>query len=208
MGLRQRHKFATEGRIRRAAWQLVSTHGLDHVTIEMISAEAGISPRTFFNHFSHKEAALIAPPPEFSEDSVVRFVAGKGKFLDELIELFTDQIREVEGDRELLRTMFKISEAHPKIKVQQFSVFHKFDARVAAIIARRLKLAANDQKPILIAAVAAAAIRVAMKRWAENPESKIVTEVTQSLQMLADLFDEPDAPTTSETSQITAGKEI
>ena len=58
-GLRARKKRASRLQTHRAALELVAEHGLGGVTVEMIAERAGISPRTFFNHWATKEAALL-----------------------------------------------------------------------------------------------------------------------------------------------------
>ena len=58
-GLRERKKRAARVETHRAALELVAERGLAGVTVEMIAERAGISPRTFFNHWATKEAALL-----------------------------------------------------------------------------------------------------------------------------------------------------
>lgn len=58
-GLRERKKRAARVETHRAALELVAERGLSGVTVEMIAERAGISPRTFFNHWATKEAALL-----------------------------------------------------------------------------------------------------------------------------------------------------
>lgn len=192
LGLRERQRKATEDKIRRTAVQLVRIHGLDEVTVEMISAEAMVSQRTFFNYFAYKEAALIMPPPAFPEHAIGDFVNGTGPFLDDLIELFSAQIEMIGADREMLRHMFEMAREHPKLLVLLISAFHEFDAMVANVIARRLGLPREHERPTLIAAISAAAVRLAMKRWVRNSETSAVFEVRRTLQSLPSIFDEQD----------------
>lgn len=151
-----------------------------------------VSQRTFFNYFAYKEAALIMPPPAFPEHAIVHFVEGTGPFLDDLIELFTAQIEMIGEDREMLCHMFEMAHEHPKLLVLLISAFHEFDAMVASVIARRLGLPREHEKPILIAAISAAAIRVAMKRWVRNSATSAVVEVRRTLQSLPSIFDVQD----------------
>lgn len=61
-GLRERKKRQARADMHRAALELVAEHGLDSVTVEMIAERAGISPRTFFNHWASKESAVLGLP--------------------------------------------------------------------------------------------------------------------------------------------------
>lgn len=60
-GRRSWHQLQT------TAIRLVAEQGHDLVTVDDIAAEAGVSRRTFFNHFPTKAAALFDPAPEDSE---------------------------------------------------------------------------------------------------------------------------------------------
>lgn len=58
-GLRERKKRATRIAMHRAALELVAADGLSAVTAERIAQRAGVSTRTFFNHWATKEAAIL-----------------------------------------------------------------------------------------------------------------------------------------------------
>ncbi len=59
MGLREQKKLLTRVAMHRAALELVAENGLAGVTVQMIARRAGVSTRTFFNHWSTKEAAIL-----------------------------------------------------------------------------------------------------------------------------------------------------
>ncbi|WP_241237283.1 TetR/AcrR family transcriptional regulator [Brachybacterium saurashtrense] len=59
LGLRERKKRQSRLAMHRAALELVNEHGLSGVTVEAIAQRAGVSTRTFFNHWTTKESAII-----------------------------------------------------------------------------------------------------------------------------------------------------
>nr|BFF17902.1 hypothetical protein GCM10025730_14230 [Promicromonospora thailandica] len=89
-GLRERKKRARRLALIDAAQHLVTEHGLDAVTVEMISARAGVSPRTFFNYFESKDDAVLgADDGGLPEDVVGTFVDGgpTGRLLSDVQSL-------------------------------------------------------------------------------------------------------------------------
>jgi AcrR family transcriptional regulator len=59
LGLREQKKRQTRIAMHRAALELVVEHGLSAVTAQMIAERAGVSTRTFFNHWVTKESAIL-----------------------------------------------------------------------------------------------------------------------------------------------------
>lgn len=68
LGLRETKKRQTRLAMHRAAVELVAEHGFTPVTVEMIARRAGVSTRTFFNHWVTKDAAVLGVVPGESRE--------------------------------------------------------------------------------------------------------------------------------------------
>ncbi|MDO5661662.1 MAG: TetR/AcrR family transcriptional regulator [Brachybacterium sp.] len=64
LGLREQKKRRARDAMHVAALELVAEHGLTCVTAEMIAERADVSPRTFFNYWGTKDAAVLGLLPE------------------------------------------------------------------------------------------------------------------------------------------------
>lgn len=88
--LRERKKAQTRTAIHEAAFRLVDERGLDGVTVEEICAEADVSPRTFFNYFPSKAAAVLGMPEQiFGDEAIARFRASDAPLVEALSELIS-----------------------------------------------------------------------------------------------------------------------
>lgn len=77
-GLRERKRRATRVAIQKAAIDLATERGIDGVTIEEISHAANVSPRTFFNYFPTKDAAIVGEIPQLPNDDAVESFVNAG----------------------------------------------------------------------------------------------------------------------------------
>jgi AcrR family transcriptional regulator len=73
--LREQQRRESWAAVQAAALVLVSEHGFDAVTVDDVAAAAGVSRRTFFNHFPTKAAALFDPHPDDAEQ-LAQLLAG------------------------------------------------------------------------------------------------------------------------------------
>lgn len=91
LGLRELKKRQSRIAMHRAALELVSERGLSGVTVEAIAHRAGVSTRTFFNHWATKESAIIGV-----------LSAGDDEIAERLRHLAEDQ-----GPQQALRTVLR-----------------------------------------------------------------------------------------------------
>jgi AcrR family transcriptional regulator len=74
----ERRRRRTQRALQNAAIALVGGRGLAEVTADDIAAAAGVSRRTFFNHFPTKAAALFDPDPADAERLAQLLAAASG----------------------------------------------------------------------------------------------------------------------------------
>lgn len=182
MSLRDRKKRQTRRALVRAALQLVADHGLENVTVEDISRAADVAPRTFFNYFAAKEDALVGPDPESGPRIRAGIVAAPADRtpMAALSEALHAEITELASDHKLWTLHITVLEQHPALLAKAFAGGAEAERHIVAGIAERTGTAETDAYPLMLAAAASAAFRVALTRWSALAEPP----------PLADLLDE------------------
>jgi AcrR family transcriptional regulator len=176
--LRERKKLATRRALGRAALDLVSERGFAHVTIEDIAEAADVSPRTFFNYFPTKEAALFGASPgriEAVRDGILHTAPGESALAALCVVLAADararaaDLFELDGDPASLLRRMKSSHADPHLRAAQAAHMALNERFVAVGRAERLGTdPVRDPYPLLLAATATAVVRATLTYWAAS----------------------------------------
>ncbi|CAL9333863.1 TetR/AcrR family transcriptional regulator [Streptomyces sp. enrichment culture] len=139
-GLRERKKRATRAALTEAAVRLAAEHGADHVTVEAISAAAGVSVRTFFNYFTSRDDAFVvidAYAAERIRRAVLDAPAGLAP-LDALRDALADELAEAERQHELWRLHAAVLRTSPHLLVRHLVAHMADETAIAEVIGRRL----------------------------------------------------------------------
>lgn len=131
---------ATARRIESSAVALVIQHGFDATTVDMICADAGVSQRTFFNHFATKDAAIIGTDvPRLDESRVRAFIASTSPdLLSDAVTLITLPGLDGTHDAELMRLRMRAITSSADLMKRQFERFASIEAELAEVIEYRL----------------------------------------------------------------------
>jgi AcrR family transcriptional regulator len=173
--LRERKKLATRRALRRVALDLVSERGFTQVTVEDIAEAADVSPRTFFNYFPSKEAALFGADPDRTESLRQRLVQDlPGSSVLEVLRVvlvdearaITEELTELGGDPAQWLRRMKAANVDPHLRAARAGHMAMIECVVASAIAERLGADADrDPYPLLLASAAMGVMRGASSFW-------------------------------------------
>lgn len=170
--LRERRRRQTEREIQIAALTLALDHGIDAVTTEMIARQAGISPRTFFNYFANKEAALIGITPPIPPDAVAGFVAGDGPLGPDLLVMMQAHLAGVEADREIIIPYAALMQVSQQMRDLYEHSRQAMRAEFLDVLGRRL----GHDNPLMLAVLTDIIImtcHTAFELWLSGDEPRI-----------------------------------
>jgi AcrR family transcriptional regulator len=182
VGLRERKKVRTRAQLTDAAIRLFTERGFDATTVEDITEEVEVSPRTFFRYFDSKEAVVVrlfddtglelramlaARPAEEPPFTAVRAALGW------LVQRYT-----AHADRVL--ALKRLAADTPAIRAALLDKHARWEHWMTDELAARLGVDPDrDPRPRLVAAVAWAAFSTAVARW-------VASDGHEDLRALAD----------------------
>ncbi|NUR69378.1 MAG: TetR family transcriptional regulator [Hamadaea sp.] len=173
LGRRDLKKQQTREALLTVTLRLAAERGLEHVTVEEICAEVGVSSRTFFNYFPAKDDAVLEDNAGAAEEMQRRLE----ELLTELPVLAAVHaslariIAEMEAERERWLLRLAAIERSPSLLPRLIATSVKTGQQAAEIIGRHVGVPA-DGYPALVIGVAGAAFRAAMQRWAAGDGSR------------------------------------
>jgi AcrR family transcriptional regulator len=198
---RRQRSLLTRNAIRRSALELVAARGLEDVSVEQIVERADVGYRTFFNHFSNKEDALVESGEERAAELLARLQDRpvESRPLETLRDVFLVQAASIEEQEHELSLRFTVIEANPLLMRRFHAEFVAVERALALSVADRLQLDPDvELYPHLLSAVACTALRTSVLRWragggGTQPAGTLVALVARSFDLLAAGFPAPMA---------------
>jgi AcrR family transcriptional regulator len=190
VGLRERKRRATSRTIQFTVLELAAERGLEQVTVDEISRIAHISPRTFFNYFPSKEAAMVGENPLRVQPEVLEAFVEAGPdedMVDGLLAVMQKMALLGTGDRELHQLRRQVLRNYPELFVIKVAGMRSFEAVLTDAVDRRLGAERDHaeatemsdsrrERARLTAMVAIATMRHAFALWAEGDDDESLSQ--------------------------------
>ncbi|MEU3627347.1 TetR family transcriptional regulator [Amycolatopsis coloradensis] len=174
LGLRERKRLETHRALATTAVRLVAERGLDQVTVEDISAAAGVSPRTFFNYFASKEDAVVIAHADTAEQSrriIEKFLATPKEVSAPraLIDALKEEIVHIDENREEWLGRMKAIHENPTLHSRAVAMNHDTIAPTIEAIAQRVGVDSKaDLYPTLLLSALGGAVNAALLLWYQH----------------------------------------
>ncbi len=171
-------------RLQHAAMTLFLERGYTEVTVAEIAERAGVTKRTFFNHFTDKREVLFAGAPAF-EDRVVRYLAEADDGLDAIDAAVTALTR---AGTDLLANYVEYADVRRKV-IAASPELHERNlikmSSLAAAITEALDTHGKSSRTAAFAAQAAVTVfTAAYDDWTEDTTAEFDALMQESLTCL------------------------
>jgi AcrR family transcriptional regulator len=172
----ERRRRRTQRALQAAAIALAGRRGLTDVTADDIAAAAGVSRRTFFNHFPSKAAALFDPDPSDAERLAGLLAAASGQ-ADPWPALGSALVAFVAGHEDVIVVRRRLIAASPELG-QYHRAAH---AHVEVAIGQwaRAQPGLDDFLATLYAHTAGAILLAAFMSWQPDDPPELLPELVR-----------------------------
>jgi AcrR family transcriptional regulator len=172
-------------RIEKTALALFRARGFDQVTVEDVSAAAGVAPATFYRYFGTKEEVVFAYRDAFATalgaavDEVAALPAEER--LPAVLHRFAEFL---ELNQEVVQLRDPIVLSHPRLLQGTLGVQRELEGHLAAGLARHRGLDEPDPAVLLEAGVGMLVLRLAVRTWRTRGEGSLVEATRETLRAL------------------------
>ena len=153
---------------------LFAERGYAKTTVGEIAERAGLTERTFFNHFSDKREVLFAGSEQFVKQIVdaVRAAPKSDRPLDVVVAAYESTNDFFEERRPFARKRSALIAAHPELQERELIKMMSLAATVTEVLKQR---GASPSAASLAAETGTAILRVGFEHWAQDPKDRSLT---------------------------------
>ena len=167
-------------RLRTTALELFAEHGYENVSAEQIAAQAGLTRRTFFRHFSDKRDVLFAGSEQLPGvvADAIRTAPGELDPADAARAGLLAVATRLEELLEPSPTRLAVIASSPELQERES---WKHEAVAEAITVALRERRADDTDPVLLGRVWSAVLRTAFERWVQQPGAGSLADRVQQV---------------------------
>jgi AcrR family transcriptional regulator len=171
LGVRERRKRGTRQRLLDAATRRFEEDGYDDVTVAEIAADAGVSVKTLFQHFSAKEDLLIAGLSEIHDDMIAAVRARDAATTP--LQAVTEWVVEWESRRppDGFDRFVRMVGTGPSVETMRRRLYEEWENALVTVLADE----ANEARPTPRTRLVAAHL-ICMIRVLSSPEVRALLE--------------------------------
>jgi AcrR family transcriptional regulator len=150
---------------------LFAERGYARTTVGDIAERAGLTERTFFNHFTDKREVLFAGSDQFVKMIVdaVRAAPRSQPVLDVVVAAYEATSDFFEGRRPFARKRAALIAAHPELQERELIKMMTVAAAVTEALKQR---GAAASAATLAAEMGVAILRVGFEQWIQDPKDR------------------------------------
>lgn len=173
--LQVRKRQVVRAALSAAAEELFLSRGFEKTTVEQIARAAGVSRRTFFRYFESKEEVMVERSNRFDE-LLLAELAARPRSEAPLVAIRNALVPAVEAsiaEPGIVRDTVSLLRGTSALRRAMMEHRNRLEERIAALMARRLGAARDDDTPMLLAFVARALHDSAFNAWYDHETGDI-----------------------------------
>jgi AcrR family transcriptional regulator len=185
-------------RLQAAAFELFDEQGFERTTVAEIAQRAGLTQRTFFNHFADKREVLFGLSSEVQQAIVREIAAGDDTLapLDAVVralEVAADEL--FEDRRAAVARRYTILAANSELQERELSKNAALAEAIAAVLRER---GCDAETAFLAAGGAMLAQQAAFQKWTQPGETRALRDLlSEAVDALRATVSQPASRTAS-----------
>lgn len=204
--VRDSKKLAAREALSRAALRLAVERGFEHVRVDEIAAEAGVSARTFNNYFSSKEEAICAIGLDRQKrvrEAILDRPADESLWEAVIHAVMEQYSRRGEPDREYLARI-RLLVGNSALQGEYLKSHAAVERALAEGIAERIGIDVDrDLYPSLVAGAVTSAVRVAIDHWLNSDaKATLIPTIRHALRQTAAGLPAPASSLTAKSAAV------